>query len=447
MTPAENSTTDAPKSALDSADIWGDDEITAEIKNLSNDEINMRIRALENNMRVMKSEQSRLQFELKSNDEKIKDNKEKIKLNRQLPHLVANVGEILDLEQDEDDEDGATQDIDMQRKGKSLVVKTTTRQTIFLPVIGLVEAEDLKPNDLVGVNKDSYLVLDKLPAEYDSRVKAMEVDERPTDQYSDIGGLDQQIKELIEAIVLPMTHKERFETIGIMPPKGVLMHGPPGTGKTMMARACAAATNATFLKLAGPQLVQMFIGDGAKIVRDAFTLAREKSPAIIFIDELDAIGQKRSGGGDQTGVREVQRTMLELLNQLDGFSSTTTVKVVAATNRPDTLDPALLRSGRLDRKIELPHPNEDSRARIMMIHSRKMNFNKDDVNFVELARCTEDFNGAIRERRIMMIHSRKMNFNKDDVNFVELARCTEDFNGAQLKAVCVEAGMEALRRG
>jgi 26S proteasome regulatory subunit T5 len=359
----------------------------------------------------MKSEQSRLMHELKSNEEKIKDNKEKIKLNRQLPHLVANVGEILELEQDEDDEDGATQDIDMQRKGKSLVVKTTTRQTIFLPVIGLVDAEDLKPNDLVGVNKDSYLVLDKLPAEYDSRVKAMEVDERPTDQYSDIGGLDQQIKELIEAIVLPMTHKDRFETLGIMPPKGVLMHGPPGTGKTMMARACAAATNATFLKLAGPQLVQMFIGDGAKIVRDAFTLAREKSPAIIFIDELDAIGQKRSGGGDQTGVREVQRTMLELLNQLDGFSSTTTVKVIAATNRPDTLDPALLRSGRLDRKIELPHPNEDSRARIMMIHSRKMNFNKDDVNFVELARSTEDFNGA------------------------------------QLKAVCVEAGMEALRRG
>jgi 26S proteasome regulatory subunit T5 len=413
MTPAEapSSTNDAPKSALEDAEIWGEDEITSDIKNLSNDEIQLRIRGLENNLRIMKSEQSRLMHELKSNEEKIKDNKEKIKLNRQLPHLVANVGEILELEQDEDDEDGATQDIDMQRKGKSLVVKTTTRQTIFLPVIGLVDAEDLKPNDLVGVNKDSYLVLDKLPAEYDSRVKAMEVDERPTDQYSDIGGLDQQIKELIEAIVLPMTHKDRFETLGIMPPKGVLMHGPPGTGKTMMARACAAATNATFLKLAGPQLVQMFIGDGAKIVRDAFTLAREKSPAIIFIDELDAIGQKRSGGGDQTGVREVQRTMLELLNQLDGFSSTTTVKVIAATNRPDTLDPALLRSGRLDRKIELPHPNEDSRARIMMIHSRKMNFNKDDVNFVELARSTEDFNGA------------------------------------QLKAVCVEAGMEALRRG
>jgi 26S proteasome regulatory subunit T5 len=411
MTPAEGNN-DQPKSALESAEIWGEDDIlTSEIKMLSNDEINLRIRGLENNVRIMKSEINRYHHEIKTNEEKIKDNKEKIKLNRQLPHLVANVGEILELEQDEDDEDGATQDIDMQRKGKSLVVKTTTRQTIFLPVIGLVDAEDLKPNDLIGVNKDSYLVLDKLPAEYDSRVKAMEVDERPTDQYSDIGGLDQQIKELIEAVVLPMTHKDRFEAIGIMPPKGVLMHGPPGTGKTMMARACAAATNATFLKLAGPQLVQMFIGDGAKIVRDAFTLAREKSPAIIFIDELDAIGQKRSGGGELSGVREVQRTMLELLNQLDGFSSTTTVKVIAATNRPDTLDPALLRSGRVDRKIELPHPNEDSRSRIMMIHSRKMNFNKDDVNFVELARCTEDFNGA------------------------------------QLKAVCVEAGMEALRRG
>jgi len=178
----------------------------------------------------------------------------------------------------------------------------------------------------------------------------------------------------------------------------------------MMARACAAQTNATFLKLAGPQLVQMFIGDGAKIVRDAFALAREKAPAIIFIDEIDAIGMKRSSGGELSGIREVQRTMLELLNQLDGFSSSEMVKVIAATNRPDSLDPALLRSGRLDRKVELPLPNEDARARIMQIHSRKMNVNKDDVNFAELARSTDDFNGA------------------------------------QLKAVCVEAGMEALRR-
>lgn len=231
-------------------------------------------------------------------------------------------------------------------------------------MIGLVEPEELKPGDLVGVNPESFLIVDKLPAEYDSRVKAMEVDEKPKEDYGDIGGLEKQIEELIEAVVLPMTHKERFDNIGIKPPKGCLMHGPPGTGKTLMARACAAQTNATFLKLAGPQLVQMFIGDGAKMVRDAFALGREKAPAIIFIDEIDAIGTKRFNS-EKNGDREVQRTMLELLNQLDGFSSDDRIKVIAATNRPDILDPALLRSGRLDRKIEFPHPNEESRARIM----------------------------------------------------------------------------------
>ncbi len=239
-------------------------------------------------------------------------------------------------------------------------------------------------------------------------MKAMELDERPTDDYSDIGGLDKQIEELREAIVLPIVQKELFVNIGIKPPKGVLLFGPPGTGKTLMARACAAQTKATFLKLAGPQLVQMYIGDGAKLVRDAFALAREKAPAILFIDELDAIGTKRFDN-DKSGDREVQRTMLELLNQLDGFSSDDRIKVIAATNRPDILDPALLRSGRLDRKVELPMPNEEARARILRIHSRHMT-----------------------------VHP--------DVNFSELARSTDDFNGAMLKAVCVEAGMGALRR-
>lgn len=310
--------------------------------------------------------------------------------------------------EDEAEEDGANVDLDSQRKGKCVVLKTSTRQTIFLPVVGLVDPDKLKPGDLVGVNKDSYLILDTLPSEYDSRVKAMEVDEKPTEDYNDIGGLEKQIQELVEAIVLPMTHKERFQKLGIRPPKGVLLYGPPGTGKTLMARACAAQTNATFLKLAGPQLVQMFIGDGAKLVRDAFQLAKEKSPCIIFIDEIDAIGTKRFDS-EVSGDREVQRTMLELLNQLDGFSSDDRIKVIAATNRADILDPALMRSGRLDRKIEFPHPSEDARARILQIHSRKMN-----------------------------VHP--------DVNFEELARSTDDFNGAQLKAVCVEAGMLALRR-
>uniref|UniRef100_A0A7S1ZJK6 AAA+ ATPase domain-containing protein n=1 Tax=Trieres chinensis TaxID=1514140 RepID=A0A7S1ZJK6_TRICV len=313
----------------------------------------------------------------------------------------------------EDGEEGAATDVDAQRKTRSAVIRTSTRQTIFLPVPGLVDVAELKPSDLVGTNKDSYLILEKLPAEFDSRVKAMEVDERPTEEYSDIGGADRQIQELIEAVVLPMTHKDMFDTVGIRPPKGVLLHGPPGTGKTLLARACANQTNAVFLKLAGPQLVQMFIGDGAKLIRDAFELAKEKiqsgasQGAILFIDEIDAIGTKRFGG-DQSGDREVQRTMLELLSQLDGFSSNEMIKVIAATNRPDVLDPALLRSGRLDRKIELPHPTEDARAKILRIHSQKMNVG-------------------------------------GEVVYEELARSCEDFNGAQLKAVCVEAGMLALR--
>ena len=263
------------------------------------------------------------------------------------------------------------------------------------------------------MNKDSFLILEKLPTEYDSRVKAMELDEKPTEDYNDIGGCDKQIQELIEAVVLPMTHADRFKKLGIKPPKGVLLHGPPGTGKTLLARACAKSTDAVFLKLAGPQLVQMYIGDGAKMVRDAFDLAKEKSKgrggAIIFIDEIDAIGTKR-GDGDDGGNREVQRTMLELLNQMDGFSGDDRIKVIAATNRPETLDPALLRSGRLDRKVELPLPDEVSRVRVLQIHSRKM-------------ACA-----------------------KEDINFEELARATDDFNGAMLKAVCVEAGMFALRR-
>ncbi|KAG6586242.1 26S proteasome regulatory subunit 6A-like A, partial [Cucurbita argyrosperma subsp. sororia] len=380
-----------------------------QLASMTTDDIVRASRLLDNEIRILKEEVQRTNLDLESLKEKIKENQEKIKLNKQLPYLVGNIVEILEMNpEDEAEEDGANIDLDSQRKGKCVVLKTSTRQTIFLPVVGLVDPDKLKPGDLVGVNKDSYLILDTLPSEYDSRVKAMEVDEKPTEDYNDIGGLEKQIQELVEAIVLPMTHKERFQKLGIRPPKGVLLYGPPGTGKTLMARACAAQTNATFLKLAGPQLVQMFIGDGAKLVRDAFQLAKEKSPCIIFIDEIDAIGTKRFDS-EVSGDREVQRTMLELLNQLDGFSSDERIKVIAATNRADILDPALMRSGRLDRKIEFPHPTEEARARIMQIHSRKMN-----------------------------VHP--------DVNFEELARSTDDFNGAQLKAVCVEAGMLALRR-
>lgn len=415
--PADSSNNPAA-AAEESKDQEEDMELDDETRAMSTSELRQRIHLLDNDIRVMKSDLLRIHHETGSQRERIRENQEKVKLNKQLPYLVGNVVEVLEPEaedglEEEDEEEGSAQDVDANRKTRSAVIRTSTRQTIYLPIPGLVDVKELKPSDLVGTNKDSYLILEKLPAEFDSRVKAMEVDERPTEEYSDIGGCDKQIQELIEAVVLPMTHKDMFDTIGIRPPKGVLLHGPPGTGKTLLARACANQTNAVFLKLAGPQLVQMFIGDGAKLIRDAFELAKEKieagtsAGAILFIDEIDAIGTKRFGG-DKSGDREVQRTMLELLSQLDGFTSNDMIKVIAATNRPDVLDPALLRSGRLDRKIELPHPSEEARANILRIHSRKMNVG-------------------------------------GDVVFEELARSCDDFNGAQLKAVCVEAGMLALR--
>lgn len=393
--------------------IWAEEEIEMlpeGVEEMSVEDLRGEISKLENQLRILRSDDSTLEHQKRTMEKRLQENKQKVKVNTQLPFLVGNVVEILDADEEEarSVQDGSSMEVDSNPPAKSAVVKSTTRQTVFLPIIGLVPHEELTPGDLVGLNKDSFLIVEKIPAEYDSRVKAMEIDEKPTEDYLDVGGLSKQIEEMREAVVIPMLQKDMFIELGIKPPKGVLLYGEPGTGKTLLARACAAQTEACFLKLAGPQLVQMFIGDGAKIVRDAFALAREKAPAIIFIDELDAIGSKR-GDGDHNGDREVQRTMLELLNQMDGFSSQDDIKVMAATNRVDILDPALLRSGRFDRKIEFPLPDEKAREEILRIHTRKMTI-------------------------------------ASDVNFGELSRSCEDFNGAQLKAVCVEGGMIALRR-
>ena len=382
-----------------------------EVKNLPVDQIKQKIKSLEARTQYFRGEINKMKVDIKKFNAIIKENKSKLLLRTGLPHLVSTVAEIFDLESQEHEEGSGLEQNDLHKKSKKgAIIKTSTRNTIFLPVIGFVEPEELKPLELVGVDKDTYLIFEKLPAEYDSRVRVMELDTKPTEKYTDMGGVDKQIQELEEAIVFPLEKKHLFEAIGIKPPKGVLMYGPPGTGKTMLARAVAAKVKATFLKLAGSQLVQTYIGDGAKMVRDAFALAREKAPTIIFIDEIDAVGLKRSASNEHGG-KEVQRTMLELLNQLDGFSSSDNVKVIAATNRADVLDPALLRSGRLDRKIEFPMPNEEGRAKILEIHSRKMHYNNKAIDFKEFARMTDDFNGAM------------------------------------LKAVCVEAGMIALRRG
>ncbi|EMD33079.1 hypothetical protein CERSUDRAFT_21856, partial [Gelatoporia subvermispora B] len=268
-------------------------------------------------------------------------------------------------------------------------IKTVTRQTVFLPLIGLIPAEKFKPGDLVGMNKGLYLMLDTMPSEYDPCVKAMGVDEQPTETYTDIDSLEKQIEELVEAIVLPMEQADKSKTLGIKPPRGCLMYGPSGTGKTLLTRACAAQTKACYLKLAGPLLVQMFISDRATLVRNTFKLAKEKAPAIIFINELDAIGTKQFDS-EKSGDREVQQMMLELLNQLNGFSSNDCTKV-AATNHIDILDPALLCSGRLDGKIEFPLLAEMSRACILEIHLWTMAISS-DVNFEELPHGTDVMN-------------------------------------------------------
>lgn len=359
-----------------------------EMANMSAEDINEKTRLINSEARMIQSEINRIKNEIHNKSTMIAENMSKIKLNKNLPFLVGNVVEIFD--------------------DKSGVILTSTRQYSYLPILGLVSSEELKPGESVALHKETNIVFEKLPPTYDSKVLSMELDTIPDETYEDIGGLDRQIEELNEAIVMPLMYPERFKKLNIIPPKGVLMYGPPGTGKTLMARACAAKTNASFLKLAGPQLVQMYIGDGARLVRDAFALARSKRPCIIFVDEIDAIGVKRSAT-DKTGDREVQRTMLELLNELDGFTVNDDIKIIAATNRVDILDPALLRSGRLDRKIEFPLPNVEGRKRIMQIHARKMTVNS-------------------------------------TVNFDELARSTEGFNGAQCKAVCIEAGMAAIRK-
>src|SRR5689334_8465576 len=218
----------------------------------------------------------------------------------------------------------------------------------------------------------------------------MRVEKVPDATYDMVGGLDEQIKEIKEVIELPVKHPELFEALGIAQPKGVLLYGPPGTGKTLLARAVAHHTDCKFIRVSGSELVQKYIGEGSRMVRELFVMAREHAPSIIFMDEIDSIGSSRGESGSGGGDSEVQRTMLELLNQLDGFESTKNIKVIMATNRIDILDPALLRPGRIDRKIEFPNPNEQARLHIFKIHSRKMNLTRG----INLQKIADEVSGA-----------------------------------------------------
>jgi len=266
----------------------------------------------------------------------------------------------------------------------------------------------LEAGDRVAIN-DSFAIQTMLDAETDARAQAMEISEEPEVDYADIGGLETQIREVREAVEDPLTDPEKFETVGIEPPTGVLLHGPPGTGKTMLAKAVAKQTDATFIKMAGSELVQKFIGEGARLVRDLFELAAEREPAIIFIDEIDAIASKRTES-KTSGDAEVQRTMMQLLSEMDGFDRRGDISIIAATNRFDMLDRAILRPGRFDRLIEVPEPDHEGRLQILDIHTASMNL-------------------------------------ADGVDLEGIATDTGGFSGAELESLATEAGMFAIRDG
>lgn len=252
-----------------------------------------------------------------------------------------------------------------------------------------LKIEDCKVNTKVALKSDSYILHKILPTKVDPIVSLMKVEKIPDSTYDMIGGLEEQVKEVKEVIELPIKHPEIFESLGIAQPKGVLLYGPPGTGKTLLARAVAHHTDCTFIRVSGSELVQKYIGEGARMVRELFVMARQHAPSLIFIDEVDSIGGNRvegSKGGDS----EVQRTMLELLNQLDGFESVNNIKIIMATNRIDILDPALLRPGRIDKKIEFPHPGVEARLDILKIHSRKMKL----MRGIDLSKIAEVMVGA-----------------------------------------------------
>ena len=287
------------------------------------------------------------------------------------------------------------------------IIKTSGGSRYLVHCKKSIDKSRLKVGTRVALDFTTLTIMRILPHEVDPRVYSMMAESPGDVPYSSVGGLSNQIRDLRETIELPLTNPDLFKRIGIKPPKGVLLYGPPGTGKTLLARAIACNIEASFLKIVASSIVDKYIGESARVVREMFSYAREHEPCIIFIDEIDAIGGKRSDDASSSD-REVHRTLMEMLNQIDGFDELGKVKVIMATNRPDVLDPALLRPGRLDRKIEIPLPNESGRVDILKIHSKPMT-------------------------------------KKGEIEFEALGKITDGFNGADLRNVCTEAGMFAIR--
>ena len=334
------------------------------------------------------NERTTLEAEMRTLRKRIERLDENVNLLKMPPLIVGHIQDVLDPER--------------------AIVRSSNGTVFQVSLNQQLNADNLKPGTRVALNQDSLSVVELLHEAWDPMVSGAEMVEKPTISYADVAGLDEQVESVREAIELPLIKPELFEKIGIVPPKGVLLVGPPGCGKTLLAKAVANHTDATFIRMVGSELAQKYIGEGGRMVRELFSLAKEKSPSVIFLDEIDAIGAKRLDGST-SGDREVQRTLMQLLAELDGFDALNDVKIIAATNRPDILDDALLRPGRFDRVIEIPIPDDNSRKAILAVHLASMNTKK-----ISIARVVER---------------------------------TKNYSGAELKATCVEAGMIAIRDG
>ena len=336
---------------------------------------------------LMEREFIRNQEVLKPKEDRAKEEQSKVEDIRGTPLQVGTLEEMVD--------------------DSHCIISTPNGPETFVNIMSFVDRDALEPGCTVLLHNRTSSVVGLLNDETDPSVSVMKVDKAPLESYADIGGLEKQIQEIKEAVELPLTHPELYEDIGIKPPKGVILYGEPGTGKTLLAKAVANETSATFLRMVGSELIQKYLGEGPKLVRELFKTAQQQAPSIVFIDEIDAVGTKRYDSGS-SGEREIQRTMLELLNQLDGFDERNDVKVIMATNRIDSLDPALIRPGRIDRKIEFPLPDVKTKRRIFGIHTGKM----------ALA---------------------------PDVDIEEFVMAKDELSGADIKAMCTEAGLMALR--
>ena len=351
----------------------------------------MYIKYLEKRLRDLETERQITYEEKMRLEKKVNNLRNEVDILREPPFIA---GMIIDILED---------------NNNRVIVKSSTGPEFVLSCSYRVSEKKLTPGMKVALNQRTFSIMEILPSEIDPFVKGMEViDSIPDITYNDIGGLKDQIQEVREIIELPLLKPELFKKVGIEPPKGALFYGPPGTGKTLLAKAIAHETEATFIKIIGSELVQKFIGEGARYVREIFYLAREKAPSILFIDELDAIGAERMADAT-SGDREVQRTLMQLLSELDGFDKRGDIKFIGATNRIDILDPALIRPGRFDRIIEFPMPDEKSRELIFKIHMRKLNLD-----------------------------------NRIDIK--KIVNMTNKATGADIKAICTEAGMFAIRK-